>query len=103
MQDRARHAAKHELTQAGMAITTHDDEICVGIGGMRKQYVGDIEAVARNTVDLHLESMTGEVLPNIRTFNLPLLAALVADHDHLDAAGSLKQRHGVGDGARGRS
>ena len=84
-----------------MAVTTHDDEICIGVSGMRKQHVGDIEVIARNAFDFDFESVTGEVLAHVCTFDLVLLAAFVSDDDHLDTSRSLKERHSVGDRARG--
>jgi len=93
-------AAKHELAQARVAVAAHDDEIGVGIGGVREQRVGDVDVAVVHAIDLHFKSVTREVLAHIGAFDLILLAALVGDDDYLDTSSSLKERHGIGNRAR---
>jgi hypothetical protein len=95
-----RHTAEHEFAQARVAVAAHHHEIGAAVGGVRQERVGDVDATARNTVDIDFQTVPGEVLADIGAFDLVLLAALIGDDDDFDAAGFHQQRQGIADGAR---
>src|SRR5438445_6488049 len=60
-------AAEDQLVQAGVAVGTHDEEICAEGGGLRQQQTSDVFAVGRQPSYVHFRAVTRQVARDVRS------------------------------------
>src|SRR5580704_2604095 len=107
VQDRARDATEHPLSQLGVAIGAHDEEISAESGSLRQQKLTHVFSAGRQALYFHLRVVTrqvaGDVRPRLLAVTRPV--ALMIDDQDLDRLGLHKQwqsvRHGADRLARG--
>src|SRR5262245_62299349 len=92
-------SAENELTQLGMGIAAHHQQVDVALGNMRLENIADRPALGRNLVECHLDAMPGQVLAQLYAGTGLVQTLLVDDGDDMDMLGRLQYGERVGDGS----
>src|SRR5260370_39300434 len=72
VQNRTRDTTEHPLSQVGVAIGTHDEQIGTESGGLRKQKATHFFSTGRQTSYLHVRTMTRQVARYVRPWLLAM-------------------------------
>ena len=83
-----------------MAIAAHYNKVSGAVGGVRQQSVGNLDIAAGKPVNVHLESMAGEVLADISALDVILFSAFIGDDDNFDRTAFAENRNCIRNSAR---
>ena len=88
VQDRARDATEHPLSEVGVAVGAHDEEVDAESGSLRQQQTTHVFSVGCQASYVHSRTVTRQVARDVRPWLLAVTRmTLMFDNQDLDRLG----------------